>query len=67
VRLHNALLAKHGQQSLQGFRIAPTQPLLATAKTQKSIHNLAVQSLDSHLFLLQPSAEVRDYDDLLSD
>ena len=41
--------------------------MLPTAKSQKSIHNLAVQSLDSNLFLLQPPAEVGDYDDLLSD
>jgi hypothetical protein len=67
VRFHEAFLAKHGQQSLQSFRIAPTQPQLATAKTQKSIRNLAIQSLDRNLFLLQPPAEVRDYDDLLSD
>ena len=63
--LHNAYLAKHGQQSLQGLRIAPANPLLPTAKAQKSIHGLAVQSLDSNLFLLQPSAEIGDYDDLL--
>jgi hypothetical protein len=67
VRLHSALLAKHGKQSLQGFRIAPTQPQLATAKTQKSIRDLAVQGLDINLLLLQPPAEVGDYDDLLSD
>jgi hypothetical protein len=65
--LHNAYLAKHGQQSLQGLRIAPANPLLPTAKAQKSIHGLAVQSLDSNLFLLQPSAEIGDYDDLLLD
>jgi hypothetical protein len=41
--------------------------MLPTAKSQKSIQNLAVQSPDSNLFLLQPSAEVGDHDDLLSD
>ena len=35
--------------------------------SQKSIHNIAVQSLDINLFLLQPSAEIGDYDDLLPD
>ena len=66
-RFHNAFLAKHGQQSLQRFRIASPNPLLLTAKSQESIHNLAIQSLDIHLFLLQPPAEIGDYDDLLSD
>ena len=65
--LHNAFLAKHGQQSLQRLRIASANPLLPTAKSQKSIHNLAVQSLDIDVFLFQPSAEIGDYDDLLSD
>ena len=67
VRLHNAYLAKHGQQSLQGFRIASTNPLLPTAKAQKSAHNLAVQRVDINVFLLQPPAEIGDYDNLLSD
>jgi hypothetical protein len=66
-RLHNAFLAKHGQQSPQGFRIASANSLLLTAKSQESIHNLAIQSLDINLFLLQPPAEIGDYDDLLSD
>ena len=35
--------------------------------SQKSIHNLAVQSLDINVFLLQPPAEIGNYDDLLSD
>jgi hypothetical protein len=39
-------LAKHGEQSLQGFRITSANPLLALAKSQESVHNLAVQSLD---------------------
>ena len=67
IRLHNAYLAKHGQQSLQGLRIASANPLMPTAKVQKSIHNLAVQSPDINPFLLQPPAEIGDYDDLLSD
>jgi hypothetical protein len=66
-RPHNAFLAKHGQQSLQGFRIASANSLLPMAKSQKSIHNLAVQSLDSDVFPHQPPAEISDYDDLLSD
>ncbi len=37
------------------------------AMSQKSNHNLAVQILDSNLFLFQPSAEIGNYDDLLSD
>ena len=65
--LHNAYLAKQGQQPLQRFRIASANPLLPTAKAQKSIHNLAVQNLHINLFLLQPPAEIGDYDDLLSD
>ena len=65
--LHNAFLAKHGQQSLQRFRIASADPLLPAAKPQESIHHLAVQSLDIDMFLLQPSTEIGDYDDLLSD
>jgi hypothetical protein len=64
---HNSFLAKHSQQSLQRFRIAFAKPLLPTAKMQKSIHNLAVQSLDINLFLHQPPAEIGDYDDLPSD
>src|ERR1017187_9499912 len=65
--LHNAYLTKHGQQPRHCFRIASAYPLLPTAKAQKSIHNLAVQSLGSNPFLLQPPAEIGDYDDLLSD
>jgi len=65
--LHNAYLPKHGQQPPQRFWIASANPLLPTAKAQKSIHNLAVQSLDCDVFLLQPPAEISDYDDLLSD
>jgi hypothetical protein len=42
--LHNAYLAKYGQQSLQGLRIASANPLLPTAKAQKSIHNLPASS-----------------------
>jgi len=67
VWFHNAYLAKHGQQSLQGFRIASTNPLLPTAKAQKSVHNLAVQRVDINVFLHQPPAEIGDYDNLLSD
>jgi hypothetical protein len=67
VRLHNAFLAKHGQQSLQGLRIASANPPRPTAKSQKSIHNLAVQRVDIHVFLLQPPAEIGDCDNLLSD
>jgi len=67
VRLHDAYLAKHGQQSIQRFRIASANPLLPTAKSQKSIHNLAVESPEINLFLVQPPAEIGDYHDLLSD
>ena len=67
LRLHNADLPKHGQQSLQGFRIASTNPLRLMAMPQESNHNLAVQILDSNLFPFQPSAEIGNYDDLLSD
>ena len=67
IRLHNACLAKHGQQSLQGLRIASSNPLRPMAMSQKSIHNLAVQSLDIHVFMLQPPAEIGNHDDLLSD
>ena len=65
--LHDAYLAKQGQQSLQGFRIASTNPLGPTAMSQKSIHNIAVQSLDSDVLLLQPPAEIGNSGDLLSD
>ena len=65
--LHNAYLAKHGQQSLQGLRIASTNPLRPTAMSQKSIHHVAVQSLDLNVVLLQLSAEIGNYDDLLPD
>ena len=41
--------------------------LLPTAQAQKSIHSLAVQSLDIDLFPLQPPAKIGDYDNLLSD
>jgi hypothetical protein len=67
VRFHNTGLAKHGHQSLQRLRVASTNSLLPTAQSQKSIHNLAVQSLDINLFPLQPPAEIGDYDHLLSD
>ena len=66
-RLHNALLAKHGQQSFKRFWIASAAPLLPLAKSQKSIHNVVVQTPDSNMFLFKPSAEIGDYDDLLSD
>jgi hypothetical protein len=62
---NNACLTKHCQQPPQCFRIASANPLLSTAKTQKSIHDFAVQSLEADLFLLQPAAEIGDYDDLL--
>src|SRR5580700_10527231 len=65
--LHDAYLAKHGQQPLQRLRIASANPLLPTAKAQKAIHKLAIQSRDVNVFLLQPPAEIGDYDDLLSD
>ena len=35
--------------------------------SQKSIHNIAVQSLDSDVLLLQPPAEIGNSGDLLSD
>jgi hypothetical protein len=66
VLFHNAFLAKHGQQSRQ-FRLASADPLLPTAKSQVSIHNLAVQCLDIDVFLCQPAAEIGNYYDLLSD
>src|SRR5260370_32057758 len=65
--LHDAYLAKHGQQSLQGLRIASTNPLRPTAMSKKSIHKIAVQSLDINVLLLQPPAEIGNYDDLLPD
>ena len=65
--LHGAYLAKHGQQPLQRLRIASPNPLLSTAKAQKSIHNVAVQRPDRDVFLLQPPAETGNYHDLLSD
>ena len=52
---------------MQRFRIASANPLLPKAQAQKAIHNLAVQLLDSDPFLLQPAAEIGDYDDLLPD
>jgi hypothetical protein len=67
IRLHNAYLTKHGQQSLQGLRIASTNPLRLMAMSQKSIHNIAIQILDNNLLLFQPPAEIGNYDDLLSD
>jgi hypothetical protein len=65
--IHNAYLAKHRHHSRQCFRIASANPLLSTTKPQKSIHNLAVQSLDIDVFTLQPSAEISDCDDLPPD
>jgi len=35
--------------------------------SQKSIHNIVVQSVDSDVLLLQPPAEIGNSDDLLSD
>jgi hypothetical protein len=66
-RLHNAYLAKYDQQPKQRFRFASANPLLPAAKAQKPIHNLAVQMPDSNPFLLQPTAEIGDYDNLLPD
>lgn len=37
------------------------------AMFQKSIYSVAVQRLDSNVFLLHPPAEIGDYDDLVSD
>jgi hypothetical protein len=65
--LHRAHLAKHGQHSLQRFRIAPTKALLATTKPQKSIHNPAVQIMKLDMFVSQPPAEIGDCYDLPSD
>ena len=65
---HDAFLAKHGQQSLQRFRIASANPLLPTAISQKSIHDIWLsRAWTSNVFLLQPPAEIGDCDDLLSD
>jgi hypothetical protein len=65
--LHDASLAKHVQQPPQRLRIASANPLLPTAKAQKAIHNLAIQSLEVNVFPIQPSAEISDHDDLLLD
>jgi hypothetical protein len=67
VLFHDAFLAKHGQQSRQSTRIASADSLLPTAKSQESIHNLAVQGLDIDVFLFQPPAEIGDGYDLLPD
>ena len=67
VRFNNTGLAEHDQQSMQRLRVASTNSLRPTAQSQKSIHNLAVQSLDINLFPLQPPAEIGDYDNLLSE
>ena len=67
VLFHNASLVKHGQQSRQRFRLASADPLLPTAKSQVSIHNLATQCLDIDVILCQPAAEIGNYYDLLSD
>ena len=58
---HDGFKAASGQY-LRGWN-----PLLPTAKAQESIHNLAVQMPDINLFLLQPTAEIGDHDNLLSD
>ena len=55
---HDAFLAEHGQQSLQSFQLASANPLLLTTKSQESIHNLAIQSLNIDVFLFQPAAEI---------
>jgi len=67
MRFHNAYLAKYGEESRQRCRVASANPLLPTAMAQESIHDLVVQMLDSNPFLLQPTAEIGDYDNLLSD
>jgi len=56
VRLHNAYLAKHGEQSLQRFQIASAESLLPAPKPQESVHRFAVQILESDGFLIQPPA-----------
>ena len=66
--LHNAFLAKHGQQSIQGFRIASTDPLLPLANPQKSIHNVAVQMPGIAMcFCFSQPAEIGNHQELLSD
>jgi hypothetical protein len=60
-------LAKHRQQPRQRCRITSADSLLFASKPQKPIHHRAIQIADRNLFLLQPSAEIGDYDDLLSD
>jgi len=64
---HDAFLAEHDQQSLQRFRLASADPLLPTTKSQESIHNLAMQSLNIDVFLFQPAAEISNYYNLLPD
>jgi hypothetical protein len=66
-RLHDTFLAKHGQHPIQRFRVAPTNALLSTPKTQKSIHDLVVQSLNRDVFVLQPPAQICDCDNLSPD
>jgi hypothetical protein len=66
-RLYNARLAKHSQQSFQRYRIASADSLLSVAKSQESIHDIAIQIPDGDLLLLKPPAEIGNYNDLLSD
>ena len=66
-RLHDAFLAKHGQHPIQRFRVAPTNPLSTTTRPQESIHDLIVQTFYLDVFVLQPTAEIGDGDDLPSD
>jgi len=64
---HNARLAKHEQQSTQCFPIASADPMLPASKLQEPIHDRVVQIEQCKTFLFKPSAEIGDYDDLLSD
>jgi hypothetical protein len=60
-------MAKHGQHSIQRFRVASTNALLSTPISQKSINDSVVQSPNRNLLVLQPAAEIGDGDDLPSD
>jgi hypothetical protein len=52
---------------VQRFRIASADSLLPPPESQEPAHYLAIQILDSEMFLFKPPTEIGDYDDLLPD
>jgi hypothetical protein len=60
-------LAKPCQESAQYACIAAADSIVPLVMQQESIHHLAIQILEPDMFVLQPSTEIGDHHDLISD